>query len=253
MTWDQKYAYWFTTVPNEAHVVVDAGTGKVVRTQSLYQKADVRFWDSAKNQYVLHADVNIRDLPDPSYGGTKMHVMPNWHTNIAAGGYHWFLTSTNNNRSGSAGGHSGPPHCIGRVNVETGKVEYLEVPVGVERAPNTPERLLWGKSLRTTAADAKGNDLASDDRSHTDGWEVPAFFASPVAMGNKIYFGTTMGITYVVDANAAVLDERALLGIGDLGPNGQTWSLAGPSYSNGVLYHHSSKEVVAIRAAAGAP
>jgi hypothetical protein len=252
MTWDSKYAYWFTTAPNESHVVLDASTGKVVRTQSLFQKADVRFWDTTRNAYVLHADINIRDLTDPSYGGTKMHVMPNWHTNIAAGGYHWFLTSTNNNRSGGAGGHSGPPHCVGRVNVETGKVEYLEVPVGVERGAGKAEHFLWGKSLHTTAADIKGNDLAADVRSHTDGWEIPAFFPSPLALGNRIYFGTTMGVTYVLDANAPVLDEHALLGVGDLGPSGQTWSLAGPSYSGGVLYHHSSKEVVAIKPGATA-
>jgi len=43
-----------------------------------------------------------------------------------------------------------------------------------------------------------------------------------------------------------VLDETAILGIGDLGTLGQTWSLAGPSFADGVLYHHSSKEVVAI-------
>jgi hypothetical protein len=41
-----------------------------------------------------------------------------------------------------------------------------------------------------------------------------------------------------------------LLGIGDLGPSGQTWSLAGPSFAGGVMYHHSSKEVVAIKSAA---
>jgi hypothetical protein len=244
MTWDEKYAYWFTTVPNESQVVLDSSTGKVVRTQSLYQAADVRMWDGSK--HVLQAGVNIRNITDPSYGGTKMHVMPNWHTNIAAGGYHWFLTSTNNNRSGGAGGHSGPPHCVGRVNIETGKVEYLELPVGVERGPGSPEKFLYGKSLKTTAADKAGNDLAADDRSHTDGWEIPAFFPSPLALGNKIYFGTTMGITYVFDANAAVLDQSAVLGIGDLGPSGQTWSLAGPSFAGGVLYHHSSKEIVAI-------
>ncbi|MEP7048952.1 MAG: hypothetical protein ABJB12_01305 [Pseudomonadota bacterium] len=61
-----------------------------------------------------------------------------------------------------------------------------------------------------------------------------------------VYFGTTLGITYVIDATASVLDEHAILGIGDLGPLGQTWSLAGPSLADGVLYHHSSKAVVAI-------
>jgi hypothetical protein len=249
MTWDEKYAYWFTTAPNESHVVLDSSTGKVVRTQSLFMSADVRLWDPGKSAHVLQAGVNIRGVTDPTYGGTKMHVMPNWHTNIAAGGYHWFLTSTNNNRSGGAGGHSGPPHCVGRVNVETGKVEYLELPVGVERSAGAPEKFIYGKSLKTTAADKMGNDLAGDDRSHTDGWEIPAFFPSPLALGNKLYFGTTLGVTYVFDAQAAVLDQAAVLGIGDLGPNGQTWSLAGPSFAGGVLYHHSSKEVVAIKGA----
>jgi hypothetical protein len=61
--------------------------------------------------------------------------------------------------------------------------------------------------------------------------------------------GTTMGITYVVDAGAAVFDQDALLGLGDLGSLGQTWSLGGPSYSGGILYHRSLKEVVALRSA----
>ena len=47
--------------------------------------------------------------------------------------------------------------------------------------------------------------------------------------------------------NAAVLDEKAILGYGDLGPLGRTWSLAGPSFAGGILYHHSSQELVAIR------
>jgi hypothetical protein len=57
-----------------------------------------------------------------------------------------------------------------------------------------------------------------------------------------------MGITYVVDAGATVFDEKAILGYGDLGRLGQAWSLAGPSYAGGILYHHSLKEVVAIKA-----
>jgi hypothetical protein len=244
MTWDSKYAYWWNTSPNEAQVVLDASTGKVVRTQSLFQSADVRQWDGTK--YVVHEGQNIHQMTDWTYGGAGMHVMPNWHTNIAAGGYHWFLTSTNNNRTSGAGAHSGPPHSVGRVNVETGKVEYLELPVGVYRTAGMPDKLVYGKSLTTTATDTKGNDVAQDGRSHTDGWEIPAFFPSPVALGNKIYFGTTLGVTYVFDANAQVLDEKAILGYGDLGPVGQTWSLAGPSYVGGVMYHHSSKEVVAI-------
>jgi len=245
MSWDSKYAYWFTPSPNETMQVLDAATGKMVHGWSLFQSADVRFYDTATKQYVLHAGVNIHTLADPTYGGASMHVMPNWMTNLVANGYHWFLTSTNNNRT-PAPGHSGPAHAVGRVNAETGKVEYLELPVGVSRAPNMPEQLIYGKSLTTTCTDSKGNDLPWEARSYTDGWESPAFFPSPIVLGNKIYFSVVLGITYVIDANASVLDEKAILGYGDLGPMGQTWGLGGPSFAGGILYHHSSKEIVAI-------
>ncbi|MDP9151793.1 MAG: PQQ-binding-like beta-propeller repeat protein, partial [Myxococcota bacterium] len=247
MTWDSKYAYWFTVSPNETMVVLDAATGKPVHTWSLFQNVDVRRWDTTAGAYVSMPGVDIHNTNDWTYGGVGMHVMPNWHTNIVANGYHWFLTSTNNNRTSGAGAHCGPPHSLGRVNVETGKVEYLELPVGVARSPGSPDQLTYGKSLTTTAADSKGNDVALDNRSHTDGWEIPAFFASPILLGNQIYFGTTLGITYVIDASARTLDQSAILGYGDLGALGQTWSLAGPSFAGGVLYHHSSKQVVAIR------
>ena len=133
-----------------------------------------------------------------------------------------------------------------RVNVETGKVEYLEVPVTVIRKPGEPDRKVYGVAVTTKTEDSRGNDVAAEDRSKTDGWQIPAFWGSPVALGNRIYFTTMLGITYVVDADAKVLDERALLAINDLGPSGETWSLNTPSYSNGRIYHRSLKELVAI-------
>lgn len=244
MSWDDKHAYWFTVPPTESLIVLDVATGKQVHSWSLAKVADVRRWDTATSAYVSLSAVNLNDTTDWQYGG-KMHVVPDWHSNIAANGYVWFLAVANNNDRW--GTHTGPPHCLGRVNVETGKVEYLELPVGARRAPNTTEQLVYAKDLTTTAMDAKGNDVADDAaRSHTDGWSIPAFFASPILLGNQLYFGTTLGITYVIDAAAPVLDEHAILGIGDLGTLGQTWSLAGPSFADGVLYHHSSKQVVAI-------
>jgi len=88
--------------------------------------------------------------------------------------------------------------------------------------------------------------VASEERSRTDGWEIPAFWGSPVALGEKIYFTTMLGITYVVDTKAKVFDEHALLAINDLGPSGETWTLNSISYSNGRLYHRTSKELICI-------
>ena len=45
---------------------------------------------------------------------------------------------------------------------------------------------------------------------------------------------------------APVLDAKALIAVNDLGPLGDTWSLSGPSLAEGVLYHRSGKELVAI-------
>jgi hypothetical protein len=246
MSWDDKYAYWFTEPPNEILSVLDIKTGMAVHGWSLSKLVDVRRWDGTNQKYVTMSGINLNDTADWEYQGT-LHVVPDWHSNVVANGYVWFLTVTNNNDRW--GVHTGPPHCVGRVNVETGKVEYLEVPVGVQRAAGAAEQLMYGKDLTTTAQDAKGNDVADDaQRSHTDGWASPAFNPPPIVLGNQIYFGTTVGITYVIDASAEVLDETAILGYGDLGPLGQTWSLAAPSFAGGVMYHHSSKQVVAIGA-----
>ena len=65
-------------------------------------------------------------------------------------------------------------------------------------------------------------------------------------MNGKVFFNTQLGITYVVDATAKVFDQKALIAINDLGPSGETWSLNSISYSDGILYHRSLKEVVAI-------
>jgi len=248
MSWDTKYAYWFTEPSNEILTVLDITTGKQVHGWSLSKLADIRRWDGTMKKYVTMSGVNVNNTADWEYQG-MMHVVPDWFSNIAANGYVWFLTVTNNNDRW--GVHTGPPHCLGRVNVETGKVEYLELPVGVMRSAGAADQLVYGKDLTTTAEDAKGNDVADDAaRSHTDGWSIPAFYPPPIALGTKLYFGTTLGITYIVDATAKVLDETAILGYGDLGPLGKTWRLAAPSYAGGVLYHHSSKQVVAISASA---
>lgn len=250
--WDRQFAYWFRLNPDETHLVIDSSTGKIVREQSLIKNVDYRQWDPARNKYVEHLNVNLRDMKDLSprvnqAPGEVIRVMPAWHCNIVAAGYHYFLASTAHRRNGHAPkGKGGPSHSVGRVNVATGKVEYLELPVTVIRKPGMPDEKVYGIAVKTKTLDNEGNDVASEERSRTDGWEIPAFWGPPVAIGNQVYFTTTLGITYVIDAAAKVLDEKAVLSINDLGPSGEVWSLNTPSYSNGVLYHRSLKEVVAI-------
>ena len=132
-------------------------------------------------------------------------------------------------------------------------MEYLEVPVTVLRKPDHADVRVYGTAQRTSTLNNDGRDIAAEDRSRTDGWEIPAFWGSPVAINDVIYVTTMIGITYVIDSKAQVLDERALLSVNDLGPNGETWSLNSISSDRGRIYHRSLKELVCIGSSDGAP
>ena len=243
---DARYAYWFRNGRVQSHVVLDASSGALVREQPLGDYADVLRFDPATLVPSKFVNADIRRLPDPVHplaAGEQLHVHPQWHTNLVAGGYHWFLCTTNNRRNGLApSGHSGPAYSLGRVHIETGRVEYMELPVGVDTA-GEPK---YGKPLRTKTVDARGVEIADEDRSRTDGWEIDAFFPTPVVIGKHLYITTMLGTVYVVDITAADLDQRALVAVNDLGPLGDCWSMSGPSYMDGVLYHRNARELVAI-------
>ena len=234
--------------------MLDSRTGKLLREQSLIRNVDYRQWDPSSKRYIVHSGVNLRDMRELSprsklAPGEVMRVMPAWHCNMVVNGYHYFLTSTAHRRNGHAPrGRGGPSHCIARVNVETGKVEYLEVPVTVIRKPGQPDEPVYGVEVKTKTLNSAGQDVAAEERSRNDGWEIPAFWGSPTAVNGNIYFTTMLGITYVIDSKAKVLDASALKAVNDLGPSGETWSLNSISYAGGRLYHRSLKEVVAIGA-----
>lgn len=252
MTWDKEHTYWFRNAPEESHLVFDSQTGSLQTVQSLIKNVNFRRWNVNSGKYELFKNVNIRDIKDdsplvPLGPGEVVHVFPNWHSNIAAYGYHYFLTSTGHRRNGHAPpGLSGPSHCLGRINIRTGKVEYLELPVSVIRKPGAPDQFIYKTAVTTKTVDNKGRDVGAEDRSRTDGWQIPAFFGSPIAVNGKVYISTMLGITYVINGRAATLDQNALLSVSDLGPSGETWSLNSLSYSNGRLYNRSLKEVVCI-------
>lgn len=245
MHWDKRYAYWFRMNPEESHVVVDARTGKLAKTQSLIRDVDYRRWDAGAGKYVAQKGVNLREIADsrPLAEGEVIRVQPAWHANIVSRGYHYFLVSTGHKRNRKPPkGRAGPAYCLGRVHVESGKVEYLELPVAVD----DEGKRIYGKALRTEATNADGVDVATEDRSRMDGWETPAFWGSPVAIDGKLFFTVSVGTTYVIDAGARVLDERAILGVNDLGPLGKTWSQNSVSFDGKRLYHRTAKELIAI-------
>ncbi|MCB9385813.1 MAG: PQQ-binding-like beta-propeller repeat protein [Bryobacterales bacterium] len=250
--WSPQYAYWWRLNPVESHLVFDSKNGKLLREQSLIHNVDYRPWNPEKKTHDLLAGVNLREVHDWSprvdqQPDEVIRVQPMWHANIAAGGYHYFFAGTAHRRNRyEPKGKAGPSHCIGRVNIETGKVEYFELPVTVLREPGKPDEFVYGVEVKTKTLNSNGEDVAAEERSRNDGWQIPAFWGSPVVLNGKLYQTTMLGVTYVIDVNAPVLDESALVAVNDLGPSGETWSLNSISMVGGAIYHRTSKELFKI-------
>ena len=211
--------------------VLDSRTGKLLKTLFLSRNVDLRRFVPETGRHELSADVDVAAV---SPGQT---VFPAWFTNIPCGGFLYFLCFSERKY--------GPAHCIGRVHIETGKVEYLEVPVQVVRTPGEAESRIWGEPQTSSTINARGIDVAGDQRSKRDGWHW-CMLGNPTAFGGRVYFTTMLGITYVVDGSAPVLDEKALLAVNDLGKAGTAWSLNTISCAGDRLFHRSMREVVCI-------
>lgn len=213
--WNPKHVFWFQ---GSNHLVLDSATGEVLRTQDL--SAEVDFTDAQTGK----REIGIQLQPG------KRTPLTN-QTNIVVGNWHYFLA------------HDFP--AIGRVNIETGKTEYLGVPVQIVAGPE--RRRIWAKddAIPNDTKNSRGIDIAPDNRAKGTGWgHVSA--ASPILVNRHLFFPIMNGTVYVIDAFAETLDTSALVAINDLGPAGETWTLASFSYAEGRLWMHTMKEVFCI-------
>ena len=154
-----------------------------------------------------------------------------YQTNIVLGNYHLFL--------------SHKPGFIGRVNLITGDVEYLQVPIQVVRRLNAQDEILWNEALPNDMKNASGFVATQDKRNAGSGWgHVSA--PSPIAIGDKVYFPTMIGIVYVLKWDAEVFNKDALLSVSDLGPATETWTLSSLAFANGRIYARTMKELICI-------
>ncbi|MEZ6042156.1 MAG: hypothetical protein R3C20_16760 [Planctomycetaceae bacterium] len=213
--WNSKHVYWFD---RQNHLVLDSETGQVLRKQSLSENVDI-----------VDAETGASEKGIPIRVGRNM-PMTN-QSNIVVGDWHYFLA------------HDFP--AIGRVNVETGRTEYLRVPVQLA-AGHPPVRIREKQNaIQNDTKNSRGIDIAADKRSQGTGWgHVSA--ASPILVNQHLFFPIMNGTVYVIDAYASTLDQQALIAVNDLGPAGQTWTLASFSYANGRLWMHTMKEVICI-------
>jgi len=219
---NEHYAYGFDS---GNLLKLDSQTGKLAAKFPVFEIADIRLWNSSKNKYETHRDSPFTKVIE------KFKPEPTNQTPILVGKYFLFLT------------HAG--HCIGRVNTETGKSEFLQVPIQVVRQPKAHDQILWDKHIPSNGTNSRGIETANDRRSKGDGWgHVTA--GSPIAVNQYVFFPTMIGMTYVIDSEASTFDDTALVSINDLGPAGETWSLNSPSYSQGKIFHRGLKHIVCI-------
>ena len=219
---DEYFAYG---LDSGSLIKLDARSGEVVRDIPLFEKADIHLWNATTKQYEKHLDASFSIVTD------RFKKEPTNQTPILTGKYYLFMT------------HEG--HCVGRVNTESGKVEYLQVPVQVVRKQGVADRVLWDQHISSDGTNSRGMKTANDRRSRRDGWgHVTA--GSPIAVNEFVFFSTMIGMTYVIDSQKTVFDESALISVNDLGQAGRTWSLSTPSYSQGRIFHRGLKQIVCI-------
>lgn len=225
--WNREVACWFH---GPEHFVVDVTKGAILRRDNIEEDAIVTRFDGEQGRYVTASRQSLQ----LSRRGERSTRITN-QANLLYGKYHYFM--------------SWKGYFIGRVHTESGKVEYLQVPVLVDRRPGRAVdggHRVWGKAPINDTRNSRGVDIgAVDKRSKGDGWgHVSA--ASPVVIGRRIYFTTMLGMVYVLNTAAPEWNEKALLAVNDMGPATQTWTLASLTSAHDRIYHRTMKEVICI-------
>ncbi len=222
--WNEKYVFGFRS---GHHVVLDAATGKILREQPLYTGATVSKFDSQTDRWSKQTDVAVK--------AGKGHPNTN-QANLVIGDWHWFLSHN--------------VHYLGRVHAETGAVEYLELPAQLlpSRKSRAQDIRLWEKGNPTNRPLNAAGFAVGDKGNQGTGWgHISA--ASPTRVGRYLFLPVVTGTVYVIDTEVKSLNPDAIVAINDLGPGGETWTLATITYAKKRLYVHTMKEILCIEAA----
>lgn len=210
--WGEGTASWFDS--RDQHRTIDTQTGALISRFPL-TTADIRRFDEDRQAYVLAQDATFAKLENQSHG------------NISVGDHVYFLVRYQ--------------PFIGRHNVKTGHIEYLEVP----REFDQDGAFVWKTPHTNDGLNAKGQLHGADARTRGDGFQK-SFPGSPAVVNNLIFFTNALGIVYVVDTDAEHLDQTALVAVNDLGKKGETWTVNSMTYARGRIYHRTLKEIICI-------
>jgi len=215
------------------HLSVDEKTGKVLRRSSITEDVSVLRWIDGK-----------RESRKETLPVSKKKRMITQGSNLLVGRHHYFRSYVR--------------PWLGRVDVETGKVEYLELPLQVSRKPGEKEEWIWFQTVKGKKApgltkqgipndmrNSRGFQVVGDKRSHGSGWGHVASPQMTVA-GKHLYIPVMNGTVFVIDLEAPQLEESAIVAINDLGPAGQSFTRASLSFAGGKVFAHTIRELICI-------
>ena len=221
--WNQKYTFGFY---DQKHLVIDTQTGELLREQPLYSGATVTRYSPETKRWSTQEDTTIK--------ARRGHANTN-QANLVVGDWHWFL--------------SHDVHYLGRVHVESGAVQYIELPAQLMASTQSRDKdvLLWGKgNPRNLPRNLSGFAIGNKGHNGTGWGHISA--ASPTRVGKYLFLPVVTGTVYVIDTTVESLSSQAIVAINDLGPGGETWTLATLTYTKNRLYAHTMKEIICIEA-----
>lgn len=167
-------------------------------------------------------------------------------SNLLVGPWHYFRSYTR-------------PY-LGRVHVDRGTVEYLELPLQLSKKVDEKDELLWftepkGKKdpglhqqvfIGNEMKNSRGFVVFGDKRSKGSGWGHISS-PGPSVAGDFLYVPVMNGTVYVIRWDVDVLEyEKAVESINDLGPAGIAWTRASVSFAGGKAFAHTMQELICI-------
>lgn len=239
--WDPNYAYWLDESRTDL-VLLNSHDGSEVKRISLIDEVFLTSYNSETQAFRRRTGVNLAEE------SPAMTVFPAWHANLSIYPYLYFQCFSFDGKRKGKTVHIGPYHSLARVNVETSKVEYLEIPFATPAVAGTmPSNN--GTLYPEMTTNSRGINVAGDLRSGRTGWWW-CFNGNVIAVNQYLFFTFMCGKVQVIDGMAEQFDESALVSMNDLGKFGETWTANTPSYSNGRIFHRTMKELICIEATA---
>ena len=213
--WNSEFIPLFA---GDYHYTLSTKDGSVLKRVSVFEDVTVHSSHQASQKTDL---INKKNRPTT------------YTTNILVGDNHYFLAH--------ASAH------LGKINIRTGSVEYLELPAQVIPGKNSRSEDQYKKSInevKNSPRNQKG--FAVGYRGHNSAGYGHMHAASPILVGKYLIFPVVTGTVYVIDTTKTLEKGKALVAINDLGEAGKTWTLSSLSYGQGKLYARTMKEIICI-------